>query len=238
MKLSSFTLGAVAGLATLALAVPIVAQISSAETSSASSSSEQSRPVPTQACVLALAGKDGTYLSTIDALIAAEKSAMQIHKDALTAASAMTDDAQRADAVQKANDDLRAAMEAARKAQGDRRTQMDALKTACGDSGFRGFGPMMGGGMSGFGWRGMGMHERGEGRGPGPRTDVLAEKLGMTEEELQAALESGQTIGQIAESKGVTLPDRPGQGMHGGWRGDDGDWPDDTETGSTSSAQQ
>ena len=203
----------------MALAVPFAAQIVGAQTTSAPSG-ERSRPVPTQACVLALAEQEGTYLSTVDTLIAARKSAMQIHKDALTAASAIADDAQRAAAVQKANDDLRAAMEAARKAQGDGKTQMDALKTACGDSAFRGFGPMTGGGMPGFGGRGMGMQARGEGRGPGPRTDVLAEKLGMTEDELQAALESGQTIEQIAESKGITLPARQGKGkgmMRGGW---------------------
>ena len=218
MKLSSFTLGAVAGLSAMALAVPFAAQIVGAQTTSAPSG-ERSRPVPSQACVLALAEQEGTYLSTVDRLIAARKSAMQIHKDALTAASAIADDAQREEAVQKANDDLRAAMEAARKAQGDRKTQMDAVKEACGDSAFRGFGPMMGG-MPGFGGRGMGMQARGEGRGLGPRTDVLAEKLGMTEDELQAALESGQTIEQIAESKGITLPARQEKGkgmMRGGW---------------------
>ena len=42
-----------------------------------------------------------------------------------------------------------------------------------------------------------------------------AEKLGMTVEELQAALDAGQTIQELAQAKGVELgwPDRPG-----GWR--------------------
>ncbi|MDD5055307.1 MAG: hypothetical protein PHZ00_03490 [Candidatus Peribacteraceae bacterium] len=228
MKLSSFTLGAVAGLSAMALAVPFAAQIVGAQTTSAPSG-ERSYPVPTQACALALAEQEGTYLSTVDTLIAAQKTAMQAHKDALTAAATIADDVQREEAIQQANDNLRAAMEAARKAQGDPKTQMDALKTACGDSGFRGFGPMMGGGMMGFGGRGMGMHDRGE--GPGPKMNMLAEKLGMTKDELQAALDSGQTVQQIAESKGVTLPagSGKGEGMMRGGRGRFGAPSNDTD---------
>jgi len=46
--------------------------------------------------------------------------------------------------------------------------------------------------------------------GPGSRTAILAtaaEILGMTEEELRAALESGQTLVEIAEAKGMSAED-------------------------------
>jgi hypothetical protein len=43
-----------------------------------------------------------------------------------------------------------------------------------------------------------------------------AQKLGMTEAELKAAMDSGKTIEQIAEEKGIDLPPRPPfmGGMH------------------------
>lgn len=45
--------------------------------------------------------------------------------------------------------------------------------------------------------------------GHGPKGGMLAEKLGMTPEELKAEIEAGKTIEEIAEEKGVELPERP-----------------------------
>lgn len=65
--------------------------------------------------------------------------------------------------------------------------------------GMMGRGGMRGGGMMG-GWRGNGeygpMHEYME--------KAIAEALGMSEEELEAALEDGKTMWQVAEEKGLT----------------------------------
>ena len=52
------------------------------------------------------------------------------------------------------------------------------------------------------------MPERGEhGRGGkgGPGMDVAAQALGMTADELHTALKGGQTLAQVAESKGVNV---------------------------------
>ncbi len=211
--MNKFTLGAIAGATSLALAVPMLVQISSAATGDQTSSAGlKTRPVatpPSQACVLALVQRDGEFLSTIDAMIAEQKTATQTHKDALTAAAALTDEKARQDAVKKADDALRASMEAARKAQGDPKTQMDALKTACGDSmPMMGMGGPMGGDFHG-GPRGGKMGQM-MGRGQ----DMLAQKLGMTADELKTALASGKTIQDIAKEKGITLP---AKGEHGPW---------------------
>lgn len=66
-----------------------------------------------------------------------------------------------------------------------------------------------------------------EGDGPGhgwlrgERLGPIAEKLGMTVEELQAALDEGQTIAELAEEKGIDLkagfPGRPWMPQDGGW---------------------
>ena len=64
--------------------------------------------------------------------------------------------------------------------------------------------------MMPFGGRGPGMGGHGKmGMGQGFGSAALATKLGMTETDLKAALAGGQTIQQIAESKGITLPVRP-----------------------------
>jgi hypothetical protein len=76
------------------------------------------RTPPTQAQVQDMIKRDDTFLQNIDAMTAAHKTAMQAHKAALTAAAAITDDAQREAAVKKANDDLRTAMQAAAKSLG------------------------------------------------------------------------------------------------------------------------
>lgn len=197
--MNKFTLGAATGVTSLLIAVPLFAQMAGAASSSATTMTGKTRPVPTQTCVLAMADHETSMLSTIDARTAAHKAAAMAKRDALKAAAALTDDTERMEALKKAQEDFKAAMESTMKTKDE--TSIAALKTACGDSFPMGMGGHMGGkeGMKGK------MHGK------------LAEKLGMTVDELKAALESGKTIEQIATEKGVTLPERPmggnGKGM-------------------------
>lgn len=182
--MNKFTLGAASGALSLAIAVPLFAQMAGAASSSATATN---RPVPTQACVLAMADHETTMLSNIDAMTAAHKAAATAKRDALKAAAALTDDAARMEALKKAQETFRASMETTMKAKDE--TSMAALKTACGDS-----FPM-----------GMG-HKGGMGDMKDKMRGNIAEKLGMTEDELKAAIDSGKTIEQIATEKGITLP--------------------------------
>jgi hypothetical protein len=190
MKMNKFTLGAIAGIVTVALAVPLLAQISSAATSGAP---KFTRPVPTQQQVQDMVARDDAFLKNVDAMVTVQKTATQAHEAALTAAASITDDTQRQAAVQKANDDERTAIQNAITANPDLKSAMMPF------GGGRGFGEGKGGMM-----------------GRGPNTASLATKLGMTETDLKAALDGGKTIQQIAQEHGVTLPARTG-GKHGGW---------------------
>lgn len=180
--MNKFTLGAATGATSLLIAIPMFAQMAGA---ASSSSLTTTRPVPTQTCVLAMADHETTMLSNIDAMTAAHKAAATAKRNALKAAAALTDDTARMEALKKAQETFRAAMEATMMAKDG--TGMAALKTACGDSFPMGMGHMMGG-----------MKDKMRGN--------IAEKLGMTEVELKAALDSGTTIEQIATEKGITLP--------------------------------
>jgi hypothetical protein len=142
-----FLLGALAGASALIVGIPLVAQLSSAQ--SAPSAGGASSSVPSQACVEALVARDDAFLATIDADTAARKSAIQAHEAALKAAAAITDDAQREAAVQKANVDLRTALQNAKQAEGNEKTVMDNVKSACGDIQGLGFG----------GWEGRKGHD-------------------------------------------------------------------------------
>lgn len=206
MKKTSFTFGAIAGATSLAIALPMVAQLASAATDTNSTNQAGARPVPTQECVLALAERDTNFLAKIDSMTAAHKAATIAHRDALTAAAAITDDTERQDALKKAQEDFRTAIQTARGSE-DHTAGMEALKAACGDSFRGGFGMSMKGGDR------MGGHMM-----KGPMLAKIAEKLGMTEDELKTALESGKTIEEIADEKGITLPTRPegGKGKRGG----------------------
>lgn len=148
----SFTYGAIAGATSLAIALPMLAQFASAATAT-TDTKMNSRPVPTQACILALAERDTAFLANVDAMIAAQKAATIAHRDALTAAAAMTSDADRQEALKKAHEDMQTAMKAAFGTQ-DRSAEMAAMKTACGDS--------FHGGMW-MGMKGMTHPTRGEG---------------------------------------------------------------------------
>jgi hypothetical protein len=202
--MKKFTLGVITGVSTLAFAVPLLAQVSSAANgSSTSAPNAADRPAPSQACVQALSAKDDLFLSTVDAMTASQKTATQAHKAALVAAAAITDDAARKAAVQKAEEDFHTAMKAGMEQnQTAGQAVMEKIRTECGNLGKHGGMFMM---NIGRGEPGMKMMKM---RGHGPMGGMLAEKLGMTAEGLKAAIDSGKTIEQIAEEKGVTLPVR------------------------------
>lgn len=124
--MNKFTLGAGAGALSLLIAVPVFAQGVGA------TSSKKGRTAPSQTCVLAMADYETTMLSNIDARTAAHKAAATAKRDALKAAAALTDDTARMDALKKAQEDFRTAMEAMMKTKDQ--AAMDTLKAACGDS--------------------------------------------------------------------------------------------------------
>ncbi len=194
---NKFLLGAVTGMATLGLAVPTLAQFASAATDTGAAVtagvfSQKIRPAPTQVQIQDMITKENAFLKNIDAFTAILKSAKQAHVTALTAAALITDDTARATAVQKANQDERAALEAAITANPDLKAAMP------------------------FGKNGIGIKmDMKMGHGPAD----LAAKLGMTEVELKAALDSGKTIEQIATEKGITLPAKPLKAMRGRFGG-------------------
>ncbi len=153
----NFTLGAIAGASSLALAVPLLAQFASAQTTSSSM-----RPAPTQACLQAMVTLDDAHLQNFDAMTAKHKQDLMAKRDALAAAASLTDDAQRQAALQKMHEDMRAMKDTAITPPEAITTAMNAVRAACGDKlGMRGmkfmhkFGgpmgkPMMGGGMHGI----------------------------------------------------------------------------------------
>jgi len=155
--MKKFTLGVVAGMSSLALTIPVLAQVSSAASGNASSAVKITS-VPTQGCVQALVAKDEAFLGNIDAMTATHKTALLAHKNALSAAAALTDDTARQTAVQKAQTDFHTAMKTAKDSQptGTLKTVMEAVRTACGKAiGMKGMGGMF---MEGPG----GKHGRGE----------------------------------------------------------------------------
>lgn len=152
MKMNTFTIGALAGISALALAVPVIAQISSAQIAGTSSSTTSTtappsftRPIPTQQQVTDMAAKDAAFLKNVDAFVSVEKSAIQLHEDALTAAASIADDTQRQAAVLKANTDERTSLQTALTANPDLQSAMIGL-------GHHG---------RGFGWKGGFGHHHG-----------------------------------------------------------------------------
>jgi hypothetical protein len=186
-----FITGAASGLA-VALAIPAFAQVSGGVTSSTAAMPSDPPSMMrmqrnfTQEDIQKMIERDDAFLANIDAVIGAQKTATQSHRAALTAAASITDDTERQEAVQKAHEDMRTAME--------------AFITAHPE--IKDMGMMMH-----FGGKGPG---RGPGHMRGPKMMKLSEKFGMTEAELKAAIDGGKTIEQIAEEKGIELPARPG----------------------------
>jgi len=177
-----FTLGIVSGMSILALAVPLLAQVSSAASGEATTETSLfTPPEMRQEKISDRIARDDAFLANVDAMVSILKSATQTHRDALTAAAALTDLTAQKEAVQAADEAYRTTIQDALKANPD-------LKSV----------------MMPFGGRGHG--GRGGMMGRGPDTEDLASKLGMTETELKAALEGGKTIQEIATEKGVTLP--------------------------------
>lgn len=215
--MKKFTLGAIVGASSLALAVPLIAQMASAQ--SASGQSWGNKPVPSQACIQALADYEATMLSSFDSLNAQRKTIIQTHHDALVAAAAIVDETQRKDALKTAEQTKRDAMKKLMDGQNASDT-ITAIKNACGNA--MPFGKGMMGDM-GMGFHGM-MGFR------GPMGADLAEKLGMTEDQLKTELDSGKTIEQIAQEHGVTLPAKRGMGMkRHGWNNQDAEIVNDSK---------
>ncbi len=131
-------------------------------------------------------------------MTAKQKTALQARHDALEAASLIADDTARQEALQSAHETMRDQKPTDEEIPAELQTIMDSVKSACG-------GTMM--------FKGPGMGERHGRGGPGFMKFDLAEKLGMTAEELKAELSSGKTIEDIATEKDVELPARPVRGM-------------------------
>lgn len=160
---NKFLLGAIAGASALIVAVPLIAELTSAQGSGAGSMSS----IPSQACVQALVAKDTAVLSTIDAETAARKTALQAHQAALQKAAGLTDDAARQAAVKKANDDLRTAMKNAKQSESDEKRAMDGVKAACGNRKH---------GMFGMGWNGHKRHGKRDGASSQTQTTSSAQQ--------------------------------------------------------------
>ncbi len=193
--MNKFTLGVVAGMSSLTLAVPLVAQLSFAETVTDSEGILVNRRTPTQECLLAMVSLEDAHLAHFDEMQTTMKQEMQSRRDGLSTVANISDDTARAEALKQMHEDKRAEFEAKElEIPADVEAAQAAVKEACGDTFMffgKGHGPMM-----------KMMH------GPGGRHGVLLEKLDMTEKELKAALESGKTIEELAEEKGVELPVR------------------------------
>ncbi len=189
---NKFALGAIAGMSTLALAVPAIAQIAGAQTAASSSATGVSdtatifRPAPKQMTVEELIARDDAFLANIDTFVALQKSAMMTHRAALAAAASITDTTEQRAAVRAAHEAMRTTIQGAIAANPDFQFMMKPF--------------------GGHGGRG-GHHGH-----KGPKMMLLAEKLGMTEAELKAAIDGGKTIEQIAAEKGITLPAHPAFG--------------------------
>lgn len=215
--MKQFSFGALAGGIALAVAVPFLSDIASAQ--SVSSAGPSVRPLATQECVQAMASAGGTSLGFFDTMNTARKAAVTARVAALKEAVILTDDAARQAAVAKAGENFRAAMQKAMEEKSvAMKTAHESVQTACGGS--RGFGLMMGEGR-------QGMMGKGQGRLHGPNLEMLATKLGITVDQLNAEIKGGKTIEQIAEEHGVTLPafnkQQKGRGgLFGGRKGPSG----------------
>lgn len=145
----TYALSAVAGLTVLAIAMPAFAQSASTDATTG-----KTRPVPTQACVQAMVTNESLMMQAMDTKQAGLKVAQLAHLNALKAAAALTDETARRDALKKANEDMKTAMQTLMQPSADMQATRDALKTACGTAsgepgglGMRDGGPGRGGMM-------------------------------------------------------------------------------------------
>ena len=162
-SMKKFTLGALSGISALAIGFPLVAQMSFAQSSEAAASAQANRPVPTQACVQAMANLESVKLSHFDTHQAEMKDKLEEHLTALQAAAALSDEDARKAALQAMHESMKAEKP---EAPADVQAAQEALKTACGDTmkmkGQKGPGGQQG--QRGPGGQGM---RRGPGMGMG-----------------------------------------------------------------------
>ncbi len=178
-----FLFGAASGALALALAFPVLAQVSSAQTV-ATGIDRENRPPLTDERIQEMIDHDQALLDNVDEMVVVLKDLTDTHRQALSAALTITDETARAAAVRAANDARHEAFKAAMEASPEFK---DAL-------------PIVPHGPGGRG---------GHGPARGPGSEKFAEKLGLTVEALKAQIEAGQTIEQIAAEKGIELPARP-----------------------------
>lgn len=140
--MNKFTVGALAGMSSLLLAVPLIAQVAGAQTVP---SSAADRPVPTQACLQAMVGMEDVQLSHFDERTAEHKTAMQTKRDALAAVAAISDETARKAALQQMHEDMRASKDTEKTVPADVTAAMEAVRTACGEmfGGKKGHGKFM-----------------------------------------------------------------------------------------------
>ncbi len=155
MNTKAFTAGAVAGMSSLLLAVPLLVQGVGAQ--SASSASANAKPVPTQACVQAMAAMEDAHLSVFDSITAKNKAELQARRDKLKQIGAIADDTARQEAIKKMHEEMKSAMQAQKETQENNGepaalvSAREAVATACGKGMFNmklkgGPGHMMGAG--------------------------------------------------------------------------------------------
>lgn len=159
-SMNKFALGAVAGASSLLLAVPLIAQVAGAASTTALGTT---RTAPSQACMQAMLKVEDVRLSEFDAMTAKHKQQMQQHRDSLATIAAIADDAARKEAMQKLHETMRSSMQAGQQTMSDAmKSAVDAAKTTCGNSMML---HKMSSGMGGPGMmKGM-MHKEGRGMG-------------------------------------------------------------------------
>ncbi len=140
--MKKFHLGVAASTLGVLVAIPLITQISLVSAARNATETAKKMTGPTSACVQALAAKDTAFLSTIDANIALQKTATQAHKDALTAAAALTDDGARTTAFMKAEKEFMTAM-AKIILGGEDKKVAEAIRTACGGEKMSGSGKLL-----------------------------------------------------------------------------------------------
>lgn len=187
--MNKFRLGIITGMSSLVVAVPLLAVGANAQSAS---STDTTQIVPTQQCVETLASIEQMRLDQFDLMNTKRKEAMQSRLNQLKAAAVISDDTARKDALAAIRDSIKDTRDDLEPSD-EMKTAMEAVKAACGDTfrmrvdGFKDRHPVMGKMMD---------------KAPA----FIADKLGMTADELKAALDSGKTIKDIAEEKGIDLP--------------------------------
>ncbi len=133
--MKSFTKGFAAGATALAVGVPLMAQMAlaaSADQAVSQAADAQDRPSPSQPCTEAMAHLASAHVDVFDEMNKTRKEKMIVHRDALVAAAAIADDAQRAEALKSAHEAMKPTEE--RTIPAAIQTAMDAVKAACGDT--------------------------------------------------------------------------------------------------------